>query len=379
LEYRNIYNGLQTKTYLPIQLDASCNGIQHLSIMSANSNLAKLVNLMPSDYCDEPYDLYSIVLDEINKKIVKLVEEDSKHILLKKLNLDRKLVKRSIMTIPYNVTLHGVVDHLQEFFKKEWKDKNLLYKPIDSKHGTGYITQSDIFKLAGIIRSTLFEMHPELNDLINYFKKMVDIFNQLNMPVVWKTPTGLKIKQKYLKTQSARIRSGYYRGASFNILIPTNKISKVSQKNSFMPNLIHSMDAATITHLISKMKKGMFCNIYTIHDCFATTACNIPQLNVLVRESFISLYADKSFVKSLHKLFIEYILGNYSVKHIDPDNNEEISILISSDNVDLDDILDHKFVVLTNDGSDPVLPKLPKLDEFTDLRNNIRKALYKIG
>lgn len=335
---------------------------------------------MPSDYKDKPYDLYSIVLKEINKKVSELVKKEDKHILLKTLKLDRKLVKRSIMTIPYNVTQHGVVTHLEEFFNKEWKDCNLLYIPKDKKHGVKYVTQSDIFKLASIIKSTLFEMHPELNNLINYFKEMVAIFNALNMPIVWKTPSGLEIKQMYVKSESARIRSGYYRGATFNILIPTNIISKISQKNSFMPNLIHSMDAATITQLISKLDHELFKNIYTIHDCFATTACNIPQLNILVRESFISLYAEKSFVKSLHKFFLEYIMGNCVVKHISiADGIETNNILNKDTTIDLNDILEDKFEVIINNNKSITLPSIPQLDEFTDLRDNIRKALYKIG
>lgn len=348
--------------------------------MSANSNLARLVNLMPSEYTDAPFDLYSIVLKEINQKVSELVVNDTKHILLKTLKLDRKLVKRSIMTIPYNVTIHGVVNHLEEFFNKEWKDGNLLYKPKDKKNGVEYITQSDIFKLATIIKSTLFEMHPELNNLINYFKDMVSVFNALNIPIVWKTPSGLEIKQMYVKSESARIRSGYFRGATFNILIPTTQIHKLSQKNSFMPNLIHSMDAATITQLISRMDGAIFKNIYTIHDCFATTACCIPQLNILVRESFISLYSEKSFVESLHKFFLEYIIGNYVVKHISfVDGVETCTMINKNDIIDLNNKLDDKFDVIIDNDKSVTLPSLPKLDELTHLRDNIRKALYKIG
>ena len=53
---------------LPIQLDATCNGLQHLSIITGNQNLAKLVNLLPNKPENEPYDLYSFTLELIKKK-----------------------------------------------------------------------------------------------------------------------------------------------------------------------------------------------------------------------------------------------------------------------------------------------------------------------
>jgi len=140
------------------------------------------------------------------------------------------------------------------------------------------------------------------------------------------------------------------------------------------------MDAATITQLITKLNKEIFHNIYTIHDCFATTACNIPQLNILVRESFISLYADKSFVKSLHKFFLEYIIGNHEVKHIKNIDGEDVSTLLDQGNYLIDDnVLEDRFEVIVDSDKTITIPTMPKLDEFTNLRNDIRKALYKIG
>jgi DNA-directed RNA polymerase len=94
------------------------------------------------------------------------------------------------------------------------------------------------------------------------------------------------------------------------------------------------MDASTITLLIKKMREIGFKNIYTIHDCFASTACNIPVLHELVKESFISLYANNTFVHSLHKLFIEYINGNYDIKRVYKIDNEEKYEIIGKGSID---------------------------------------------
>ena len=48
-------------TNLPIQLDATCNGFQHLSLLLEDSNLAKRVNLGPSSWNEYPEDFYSFL------------------------------------------------------------------------------------------------------------------------------------------------------------------------------------------------------------------------------------------------------------------------------------------------------------------------------
>ena len=73
-------------------------------------------NILPNKEDNIPCDLYSEVLKDINKKIDNLIANNPLYINLKNIILDRKIVVRSIMTIPYNVTVNGVVSHLSEFF-----------------------------------------------------------------------------------------------------------------------------------------------------------------------------------------------------------------------------------------------------------------------
>ncbi len=53
-------------TYLPIQLDATCNGYQHLAMLGLNSSLAKQLNLKESTWKDVPDDFYTYVLGFIS-------------------------------------------------------------------------------------------------------------------------------------------------------------------------------------------------------------------------------------------------------------------------------------------------------------------------
>jgi DNA-directed RNA polymerase len=88
----------------------------------------------------------------------------------------------------------------------------------------------------------------------------------------------------------------------------------VSTINGVSPNLIHSLDAANIHILIQKilknknicdMNKEKYINLYTIHDCFASTADTMNIIERLVRESFAELYfADKTYINIMHENFL---------------------------------------------------------------------------
>ena len=104
---------------LPILLDATCNGLQHLSAMVHDMNLAEKVNLLKSNETAAPRDLYSEIIPTIKKDILELVESSEKDSNLKNININRKFVKRGIMTITYGATARGIYDAIKrEHFVK---------------------------------------------------------------------------------------------------------------------------------------------------------------------------------------------------------------------------------------------------------------------
>jgi len=113
------------------------------------------------------------------------------------------------MTISYNISAFGICEQLiGDRFRKviDIKDSNsgksnkVLYQAIDtSSYGDVLLSYKEIFKLSEIIYNTLFETYPKLNELRDYFNSMSDILSKLNLPIIWATPSGLSIKQKYVE------------------------------------------------------------------------------------------------------------------------------------------------------------------------------------
>jgi DNA-directed RNA polymerase len=111
--YVNFYqneNTFEFHTYLPIQMDATCNGFQHLALLSNENILFKELNLVVDGKEDRPNDFYSFLVHKLSKKFDKQIEEgniiekDGSYERLRDFVLERSYVKKAIMTIPYNVS-----------------------------------------------------------------------------------------------------------------------------------------------------------------------------------------------------------------------------------------------------------------------------------
>ncbi len=142
---------------------------------------------------------------------------------------------------------------------------------------------------------------------------MVCLLNKINLPFVWITPSGIKINQNYLAVKKYKYNCNLYKGSKpVTIQIPSDKIDSKRQRNGIIPNLIHSLDASVLALMANKFLSKQV-SLFSVHDCFATTANNVELMAFLVREAFIGIYADKKYVDSLHDFILTYISNHYEI------------------------------------------------------------------
>ena len=292
--------------YNPILFDASCSGIQHLSALTREVEIAKKVNVISEanePYDEKPGDFYSYAANLIQEKLNKTEE-------LNNIKLNRSVIKKTVMTIPYNISLTGVGDQLKDHFKFI-TDLNGQYlieiKPEHTKNNkTLFLLPKQFGLLTKIIFVTLTKELPSLNSLTNYLNNLVNVLLVLNKPIIWITPNGLTINLSTVKYDQIRTSSRLIPSSNpVTITLPTDKLNKVKIKRSFMPNLIHSLDAANI-HLFIKKISNM--PIYTIHDCFASLPNNMNILEILVKQAFIEIYfKDGNYLKTMHDHILKQI------------------------------------------------------------------------
>ena len=163
---------------LPIYLDETCNGLQHLSLMVNDTNLAKFVNILKSDRNDLPNDVYTFAVKKVNEDIKHYVDICYMYVKLSYLNINRKFIKRGIMTIPYGATIRGIFNQLKSdhFYFYKNINKNSTYMLIDKTYNKFnidfYLNNKEINCLAKIIHNVLYKSFPSLKILVIYLKNI---------------------------------------------------------------------------------------------------------------------------------------------------------------------------------------------------------------
>lgn len=388
LNMRNLHTKPWTIIKTPVFLDATCSGIQHLSAMMRDVELGPLVNLSKSKDTDTPSDLYSEVINPINKALNNYGRENVEYAALSLLKFTRKEIKPIVMTKVYNISVYGIAQRLGlEFIKTnsspsienaatvsinptsdleylndfhntirdnlyekmeeglingtQKKGKSEYYAP--GIEGKVLLTRKDIYKIAEIINDQIFVTFPSLNFIYTYFLDIAKLMLKLNLPLTWITPSGIKITQNYLKSKTTKLAIKLFGVKKTLILRKTSKeTNNTKQINAIIPNIVHSLDAAHLMNvIISATEKGIS-PVITVHDCFGTHPNRMAALQYEVKE-FILLYTHHDFLKTFHSRLIQSIQDN---------NLETVEIGGKS-----------KFVLLPNETVEiPQLPKIGQLD-----------------
>lgn len=318
-------------THLPIQLDASCNGFQHLSLLLEETSLAKAVNLSASSWDEAPDDLYTFLALRIKeyltielklkKNLTKELRESYTRITNQNFQNHRKLVKKTLMTIPYNSTIFSNILDMKEEFNKvkinnEFvfvykKDANIIFKHIDFQI------------ICNSLYVCLYRDFPRLEELLKYFKIIAKISNSLGISIPWNLPSGLTVKQKFYAHKKIKFKPFLYSNDLLNLnALDKSKLNTKKQIRSLMPNLVHSLDAASLSLLIDKFFNGdKNKNFYSIHDCFAVTCNNVHLIYELLKITYYNIYCTQRFLKTFDDFFKESILKQMGEDCYNKENN----------------------------------------------------------
>lgn len=317
-------NGYNHVTYLPINVDGSCNGLQHLSAILKDEVGAKATNLIETT---KPNDIYNEVAVKVQQKISEDLKLDNAHEFAQAWNkkVDRKVVKRNVMTISYGATSFGMLEQLREDLEKDKKDiRNFLDVEKENSLFPYYQYCSNY------IQESINETVQAAPTVMNFLQEVAKIAGENNLPIYWETPNGFLVTQSYTKFKLKNLDTTI---GNIRIRLSVGKETKEIDKNkaslAIAPNFIHSMDASHCQSTINRCFSEGIESMSMIHDSYGTLANDVDKLNYYLRDEFVKMYTEKNiledFIIQIKKQLPQEItskipeipkLGNFDLKNV---------------------------------------------------------------
>ncbi|RDY07454.1 DNA-directed RNA polymerase 2A, partial [Mucuna pruriens] len=204
--------------------------------------------------------------------------------------VDRKLVKQTVMTSVYGVTYIGARDQI----KRRLKERCAIEDDVELFAASCYAAKTTL--------TALEEMFEAARSIMGWLGDCAKVIASTNQAVRWITPLGLPVVQPYRQLGRHLIKT------SLQILTlqrETNKVMVKRQRTAFPPNFVHSLDGSHMMMTAVACKKAGL-SFAGVHDSYWTHACDVDEMNRILREKFVELYEApilENLLESFQKTF----------------------------------------------------------------------------
>jgi len=258
-------------SHLPIPLDGSCNGLQHLAAMGLDPVGARATNLCSNT---DRQDIYL----EVAGVVQRIIEADAATGKAEAMawfgKVSRKTVKRAVMTTPYGVTDSGI-------------RTQLLADGLvpDTEIGTGKAADY----LRDCLVTALGETVQSARSIMAWLQTAADRLARAGLPFDWTTPTGSKVRQAYHATTARQVDTLCGRIRLDDECLEAPLIPR-KQALGAAPNFIHSFDASHLSATVRACHEAGIRSFAMIHDSYGCHAANTTELSAVLRAEFIAMY-----------------------------------------------------------------------------------------
>lgn len=254
-------------TSLPVATDATCSGLQILAGLCRDARTASLVNVLPGE---RPADAYAVVAEYSKPNVPESVRD----------YMDRKTVKRVVMTVPYNAKPHSNRGYIREALKE---------KGIE-------VEKDDLTATVKAVRDAMDQVVPGPMAAMKWIEvEVAKAIKRGATELEWVTPSGFVVTQKLNKKLTETVKLQLLGRVEIRIATEdSDKVDLAHHKNATAPNLIHSLDASLL-HLSALRFDAP---ISLIHDSVLCRATDMSALSSIVRETYMHLFAENSYLES---------------------------------------------------------------------------------
>lgn len=264
-------------TQIPVQMDGSCNGVQHWAALMRDEVLAKKVNLI---HTVTPEDLYQYTADMMSESMDAVKDEDSnkgrwatRFIQHWGEKIDRSVCKRAVMTDPYGVTFYGIRRYCKTEGHLDWVGKEEI--------------AGAVMELATFIFDALKGTLVEANKGKAWLKQVADMASEMGKNVEWTTPCGFKVVHQYYEIMTRRSVAKLFDMKELHFGSPDKEsIDGTSVNLAISPNYIHSLDASHMWSTVRRMMDSGITQFSMIHDSYGCPAPDVGLMRAYTNEEF---------------------------------------------------------------------------------------------
>ena len=324
IEWHDYLHNEDHISYLPIPVDGSNNGWQHLGAISKDTHTGELVGLIPVDIQKDFY--VQTAKELINQTTDERLMEILESMPMKKIR--KGISKRGSMTRAYSAGAGKIAENMYfdckvEDYHEDYgitqadcnKFARLLIQAIDTVCPGPLQTMAYFQALAAFeigkfgvdpklvarrkelnrISDPTSEELEELNDICIQLEEQSEhlVYGNGQKKICWTTPSGFNVEYTSWIMLKLRCKGSIqgYRRVEHVVRQPSDKPDIRGFMCGISPNFIHSMDASHMALVIDDWN-GTF---GAVHDSFSTHACDVEDLLTLTKNKFIEMYDVDNF------------------------------------------------------------------------------------
>lgn len=265
--------------HVPVAMDATCSGLQHLSALTRDTTGAYYTNLIDNND-DKKSDIYMRVAEVAELSRGKYMVDDVAN-YWKELPISRAMAKKPVMTFVYGSTLLSTIDSIALEMTESGMDVIR-----DSSGKVIYSMTTLATPIAKALRKGVDETVPESAKMMKYMQSIVRKHKETCMR--WINPVGVPVVNWAEGSLTKRVPIRSMGVVAIAMVSNDNKYNTRIASNGIVPNFVHSMDSAHLCLTILDAD----CDILPIHDSFATHPSDVPVMHKALRSTFIKMYND---------------------------------------------------------------------------------------
>lgn len=271
------------ETYISKQVvafDGSCNGMQHLSLLTRDLEGAQATNVVGD--ARQRNDLYAVIGSKVEELLEDLHSPEAEHLKCladkgqdlgndKKAPGMRKIVKRAVMTIPYGATDAGLIDQF-----------------LDDDHG--FETRAEATLMRDLLLQAMEGAAPKAMEVRQWLRKCARKLGGAGLAPEWTTVAGSHVSSRYMHYGMRQIRLNDGNKVNMSDPAKPTKVRIEKSVQGIVANLIHSFDAAALQKtVVASVAEGL--NHFSfIHDSFGCSPGQGALLNRVLREQILEMY-----------------------------------------------------------------------------------------